>query len=139
MKHQLQLIKISFLMVLLSVVGSLAAGATTSLWSNYSPNGSSFKEQVSIDFSKQTLVAEINLSTCSSSEECILSIGTNGIGNWFPDNNSGYSLHFYYKPASSNFHIDYLDGSTNSIRTDVSGVSGSVTIKLSSEIGRAHV
>lgn len=120
-------------MVLLSVVGSLAAGATTSLWSNYSPNGSSFKEQVSIDFSKQTLVAEINLSTCSSSEECILSIGTNGIGNWFPDNNSGYSLHFYYKPASSNFHIDYLDGSTNSIRTDVSGVSGSVTIKLSSE------
>ena len=120
-------------MVLFSVVGSLAAGATTSLWSNYSPNGSSFKEQVSIDFSKQTLVAEINLSTCSSSEECILSIGTNGIGNWYPDNNSGYSLHLYYTNSSSLFHIDYLDGSSNTIRTDVSGTTGIVTIKLSSD------
>lgn len=120
-------------MVLLSAVGSLTAGAKTSLWSNYSPNGSSFSTTTTIDFSKQNLVAEIDLSGSNASEECILSIGTNGIGNWYPDNNSGYSLHFYYKPASSNFHIDYLDGSTNSIRTDVSGVSGSVTIKLSSD------
>ena len=123
----------SLLLVLLLTVGSLAVGAKTSLWSNYSPNGSSFSETATIDFSKQSVVAEIDLSTCNSLEECILSIGTNGIDNWYPNNNSGYSLHFYYTKSTSLFHIDYLDGSTNSIRTDVSGTTGTVTIQLSSE------
>lgn len=133
MKHQLQLIKLFLLVVLLSAVGSLTAGAKTYLWSDYSPNGSSFSTAATIDFSKQTLVAEIDLSGCSSSEECILSIGTNGIGNWYPDKNSGYSLHFYYTKSKYLFHIDYLDGSSNTIRTDVSGTTGTVTIKLSSD------
>lgn len=123
----------SLLLVLLLAVCSLTAGAKTSLWSNYSPNGQSFSQSISVDFSKQTLVAEIDLSTCSSSEECILSMGTNGIGDWFPNNKSGYSLHFYYTKSSSVFHIDYLDGSNNSIRTDVSSTTGTVTIKLSSD------
>lgn len=112
---------------------ALAAETRTTLWSNYSPNGASFSTTSTIDFSKQKLVAEIDLSSCSSSEECILSIGTNGISYWYPDNNSGYSLHFYYTKSSSTFHIDYLDGSNNTIRKDVSSVSSSVTIELTSD------
>ena len=133
MNKRHRIIPMSLLMVLLTAFSTLAVEAKTAIWSDYAPKGQSFQRQVTVDFGKQTLVAEIDLSNCNSSEECILSLGSNGISNWYPNNNSGYSLHFYYTKSSSVFHIDYLDGSSNTIRTDVNDISGTVTIKLSQD------
>ena len=65
------------------MLGLGTAQADTTLWSNYAANGVKLSKTASIDFTTQSIKAEIDLSTCSSSTtwENILSIGT-GIDDW---------------------------------------------------------
>ena len=114
---------------LFTLFGANRAMADTTLWSDYSPSGQSFSKSVAVDFTSQSLEAEIDLSTCQSSTtwENILSIGT-GIDDWNPS--SAYNLHFYYTKSSSTLEICFLDAGNQTIRTDITGISGTVTIKL---------
>lgn len=96
------------LTALLSLCFSVSMSAEDTknvLWSNYSPNGATFSKTVSsIDLSKQSIHAEIDLSTCRVSLENVLSIGSN-ISTW----DSGYNLHFYYTPSTGTLEIDWLN------------------------------
>ena len=80
MKHTLSYI-LGISIILAMGIGQVKADTT--LWSNYAPNGEKFSQTASIDFTSQSIKAEIDLSTCSSTTtwENILSIGT-GINAW---------------------------------------------------------
>ena len=135
-KQQYHLFKLSLLVVLLTVVGSLTAVAKTTIWSNKTPNGSSIAaESISLDLSKQSLVAVIDLSSCNSSKtnENILSIGnsTNAVGNW---NASGYqTIHTFYTSSTKNFQVNYINGANAAVQTNYTLSSTDLTLKLTSE------
>lgn len=101
----------------LAATQAFAADTKTALWTNYSPNGSSFSKTQTIDFNTQSIEAEIDLSSCksTSTNECILSIGS-GISSWFSDNT--YHIHLYYTKSSSTLQVNYLKGKQNPIRKD---------------------
>ena len=65
------------IITLLVLAATQAFAAETSLLSNYTPNGSSFSKETTIDFQKQTFKVVLDLSTCQSSKtnENVLSIG----------------------------------------------------------------
>ena len=120
------------LLALLAVAATqaFAADTKTALWTNYSPNGSSFSKTQTIDFNTQSIEAEIDLSSCksTSTNECILSIGS-GISSWFSDNT--YHIHLYYTKSSSTLQVNYLKGKQNPIRKDEKTTSGTIKVKLS--------
>ena len=120
------------LLALLAVAATqaFAADTKTALWTNYSPNGSSFSKTQTIDFNTQSIEAEIDLSSCksTSTNECILSIGS-GISSWFSDNT--YHIHLYYTKSSSTLQVNYLKGKQNPIRKDEKNTSGTIKVKLS--------
>ena len=128
MKH------IAMLVVLLSAffAGSAKADNNTVLWSDYAPNGSSFSKTMDIDFTRQTITAKIDLSTCSSSTtfENVLSIG-NAISEWGQDDT--YTLHLFYTKSGSTLQVDYLNGRQNTVRKDLSSISGTITVVLSKD------
>ena len=137
MKQQYHLLKLSLLVVLLSVVGSLTAGAAkTTIWENKAPNGSSIAaEAISLDLSKQSLVAVIDLSSCNSSvsNENTLSIGnsSSAVGNW---NASGYqTIHTYYTSSTKNFQVNYINGANAAVQTNYTLSSTDLTLKLTSD------
>ncbi len=86
---------------------ALAAETRTTLWSNYSPNDSTFSKTVSIDWSKQSIEAEIDLSTCKTATTDInlLSIGEN-ISTW---DEKTHNLHIFYTYSTKLLVIDWLD------------------------------
>lgn len=97
---------------LLVLFCSVGAKADTDIFTaGYQPNGDSFlNENVNIDFSKESIVAQIDLSGCTERNENILSIGTNA-GAW--DTSKGvYNIHMYYNPSSTT-----VSGSTITART----------------------
>ena len=114
----------------LAATQAFAADTKTALWTNYSPNGSSFSQTQTIDFNTQSIEAEIDLSSCksTSTNECILSIGS-GISSWFSDNT--YHIHLYYTKSSSTLQVNYLKGKQNPIRENVTNTSGTIKVKLS--------
>ena len=114
----------------LAATQAFAADTKTALWTNYSPNGSSFFKTQTIDFNTQSIEAEIDLSSCksTSTNECILSIGS-GISSWFSDNT--YHIHLYYTKSSSTLQVNYLKGKQNPIRENVTNTSGTIKVKLS--------
>ena len=137
MKQQYHLLKLSLLVVLLTVVGSLTAGAAkTTIWSNKTPNGSAIAaESISLDLSKQSLVAVIDLSTCNSSvlNENTFSIAnsTAAISGW---NGSGYqTIHTYYTSSTKNFQVNYINGTNTSVQTNYTLTSTDLTLKLTKD------
>ena len=114
----------------LAATQAFAADTKTALWTNYSPNGSSFSKTQTIDFNTQSIEAEIDLSSCksTSTNECILSIGS-GISSWFSDNT--YHIHLYYTKSSSTLQVNYLKGKQNPIRKNEKNTSGTIKVKLS--------
>ncbi len=127
-------------LLLITLLGTMCAGSVFAsesstenvLWSDYSPGGASFSKSVSIDFTKQTITAVLDLSTCNSTKtyENVLSIGTD-IGQW--STSSASNIHIYYTKKSNSLQVNYLNGSTYPLRDDISDISGTVTIVLSSE------
>ena len=62
---------------------------------NYSPNGSSFSNTADINWGHQELYISMNLDSCNSSMQNVLSLGLN-IGSW-----AGNNIHFYYDKNNS--------------------------------------
>ena len=83
---------------LLALMVAQAFAAETNLLSNYAPNGSSFSEQTTIDFQKQTFKAVLDLSSCKSitTHENVLSIGNDlqDASGW--GGTGVYVIHIFY-------------------------------------------
>lgn len=128
--------KIYYIMLtaLLSIcfAGNLSAEDTKEvLWSGYSPKGSTFSKTLSsVDLTKQTIHAKIDLSSCQyyNTWENILSIGTN-ISEW----NGAYNVHLYYTPSTNTLQLNWLNLEQQSIQTDVTLSSTDLTIDLAPE------
>lgn len=128
--------KIYYIMLtaLLSIcfAGNLSAEDTKEvLWSNYSPAGSTFSKTLSsVDLTKQTIHAEIDLSSCQdyNTWENILSIGTN-ISEW----NGAYNIHLYYTPSTNTLQLNWLNLEQQSIQTDVALSSTDLIVDLTPE------
>lgn len=109
--------------------GNLSAEDTKEvLWSGYSPKGSTFSKTLSsVDLTKQTIHAEIDLSSCQyyNTWENILSIGTN-ISEW----NGAYNIHLYYTPSTNTLQLNWLDLEQQSIQTDVALSSTDLTLTV---------
>ena len=124
------------LTALLMLVGQTAEAAKTTIWSNKAPNGSAIAaESISLDLSKQSLVAVIDLSTCNSSvlNENTLSIAnsTAAMGGW---NGSGYqTIHTYYTSSTKNFQVNYINGTNAAVQTNYTLTSTDLTLKLTSD------
>ena len=126
MKHTLSYI-LGISIILAMGIGQVKADTT--LWSNYAPYGEKFSQTASIDFTSQSIKAEIDLSTCSSTAtwENILSIGT-GINAW----NGYYNVHLYYTASSKTLQLNWVNMSNASVQTDIPLSSTDLTVELSS-------
>ena len=128
--------KIYYIMLtaLLSIcfAGNLsAADIKDVLWSDYSPAGSTFSKTLSsVDLTKQTIHAEIDLSSCQyyNTWENILSIGTD-ISVW----NGAYDIHLYYTPSTNTLQLNWVDLEEQSVQTNVTLTSTDLTIDLAPE------
>ena len=126
--------KIYYIMLtaLLSIcfAGNLSAEDTKEvLWSDYSPAGSTFSKTLSsVDLTKQTIHAEIDLSSCYNTWENILSIGTD-ISTW----NGAYNIHLYYTPSTNTLQLNWLNLEQQSIQTDVALSSTDLIVDLTPE------
>lgn len=120
---------------LLVLMVTQAFAAETNLLSNYTPNGSSFWEQTTIDFQKQTFKAVLDLSTCqgSTNYENVLSIGNDlqDASGW---GGSGvYVIHIFYTKSSNTLQVNCFNGgSSHTYREDHTNISGETTIELNS-------
>ena len=120
---------------LLVLMVTQAFAAETNLLSNYTPNGSSFSKQTTIDFQKQTFKAVLDLSSCQSSTtyENVLSIGNDlqGASGW---GGSGvYVIHIFYTKSSNTLQVNCFNGgSSHTYREDHTNISGETTIELNS-------
>lgn len=118
---------------LLALMVTQAFAAETNLLSNYTPNGSSFWEQTTIDFQKQTFKAVLDLSSCQSSTtyENVLSIGNDlqGTTGWGNAN----VIHLFYTKSSNTLQVNCFNGGANyTYREDHTNISGETTIELNS-------
>ena len=118
---------------LLVLMVTQAFAAETNLLSNYTPNGSWFSKQTTIDFQKQTFKAVLDLSTCQSTttNENVLSIGDDlqGTTGW------GYAnvIHIFYTKSSNTLQVNCFNGgASNTYREDHTNISGETTIELNS-------
>lgn len=120
---------------LLVLMVTQAFAAETNLLSNYTPNGSSFSKQTTIDFQKQTFKAVLDLSSCQSGTtyENVLSIGNNlqDASGW---GGSGvYVIHIFYTKSSNTLQVNCFNGgSSHTYREDHTNISGETTIELNS-------
>ena len=126
MKHTLSYI-LGIFIILAMGIGQVKADTT--LWTNYAPNGVKFSQTASIDFTTQSIKAEIDLSTCSSSKtwENILSIGT-GIADW----NGYYNVHLYYTASSKTLQLNWVNMDNASVQNNITLSSTDLTVELSS-------
>lgn len=94
------------LATLLLALVSMGAMADTDIFTaNYQPNGTFESDNVSVDFTKQSIVAKIDVSNCSQQTENILSIG-NDLSTW-TGGTSTQNIHIYYKKASRSVDVYY--------------------------------
>ncbi len=107
---------------------------------NYAPAGNSFSWEFPVDFKKQYLKAEIDLSTCDddAENENIFSIGTD-ISNWNSGVAMGGNIHCYYTKSSKTLLFHYLsaNASLGTYRYDMSqeNVEGTLNVELSYQYG----
>lgn len=118
---------------LLVLMVTQAFAAETNLLSNYTPNGSSFSEQTTIDFQKQTFKAVLDLSSCKSTteHENVLSIGDDlqGTTGWGNAN----VIHLFYTKSSNTLQVNCFNGGKDpTYRKDHTNISGETTIELNS-------
>ena len=121
------------IITLLVLAATQAFAAETNLLSNYTPNGSSFSQETTIDFQKQTFKAVLDLSSCQSTttHENVLSIGddlqdANGWGN-------ANVIHFFYTKSSNTLQVNCFNGGASyTYRKDHTDISGETTIELNS-------
>lgn len=118
---------------LLVLMVTQAFAAETNLLSNYTPNGSSFSEQTTIDFQKQTFKAVLDLSSCKSytEHENVLSIGDDlqGTTGWGNAN----VIHLFYTKSSNTLQVNCFNGGANyTYRENHTNISGETTIELNS-------
>lgn len=117
------------IITLLVLAATQAFAAETNLLSNYTPNGSSFSKETTIDFQKQTFKAVLDLSTCKSTTnyENVLSIGNDlqGASGW------GYAnvIHLFYTKSSNTLQVNCFNGGKDpTYREDHTNISGETTI-----------
>ena len=98
----------------------------------YTPNGDKFNYTADIDWDKQYLEAEIDLSTCTGSNEGILSVGQT-IASW----SGAPHFHLYYPGSNTkgNLEINYLNADGSSPVRGHVNASGVVTITISKRTG----
>ena len=129
-KHQFAAI-----ITLLVLAATQAFAAETNILSNYTPNGSSFSQETTIDFQKQTFKAVLDLSSCQSNttHENVLSIG-NDLQDAKGWGGSGiYVIHIFYTKSSNTLQVNCFNGgASNTYRKDHTGISGETTIELNS-------
>ena len=121
-KHQFAAI---ITLLVLAATQAFAAETKTVLWENYSPNGDTFSKTQTIDFSKQSIEAEINLSTCKNTNENVFSVGT-GIHEWY----GYYNVHLYYTAASKSLELNWVNQNNNSVQNKITLSSTTLNIKL---------
>ena len=112
-------------LLVLAATQAFAAERKTVLWENYSPNGAEFSKTQTIDFSKQSIEAEIDLSTCKNTNENVLSVGT-GIDEWY----GYYNVHLYYTAASKSLELNWVNQNNNSVQNWITLSSTTLNIKL---------
>ena len=112
-------------LLVLAATQAFAAETKTVLWENYSPNGAEFSKTQTIDFSKQSIEAEIDLSTCKNTNENVLSVGT-GIDEWY----GYYNVHLYYTAASKSLELNWVNQNNNSVQNWITLSSTTLNIKL---------
>ena len=119
-------------LLVLAATQAFAAETKTVLWDKYSPNGEKFSKTQTIDFSKQSIEAEIDLSNCGTSYSLqnIISFGDD-IAQW--STAGKYNLHLYYTASSKELEIDYLANGGGREQTLVTLSSTTLKLKLSSE------
>ena len=121
------------IITLLVLAATQAFAAETNLLSNYTPNGSSFSKETTIDFQKQTFKAVLDLSSCKSTTnyENVLSIGNDlqGASGW------GYAnvIHLFYTKSSNTLQVNCFNGGKDpTYREDHTNISGETTIEVNS-------
>ena len=112
-------------LLVLAATQAFAAETKTVLWENYSPNGDEFSKTQTIDFSKQSIEAEIDLSTCKNTNEDVFSVGT-GIHEWY----GYYNVHLYYTAASKSLELNWVNQNNNSVQNKITLSSTTLNIKL---------
>lgn len=126
-------------MLLLGVFGGVNCKASTDiLEAGYKPAGDRFEKSVTIDWTSQKIVAQIDLSTCTGTSENVMSVTTNKYNSseinenrWCPTN--GFAFHFYYTKSSSNVSLYFLGdngGSGYRINKTLTK-TGTVTVEIS--------
>lgn len=114
---------------IITAVGVQAADTKDVLWSSYSPNGSSFSQTKTIDWTSQKITATIDLSNCTGTHENILSVGSS-ISVW----ESTENIHLYYTKDTSTLRIENgHSGGSYINQRDITSISGSITVELSSD------
>ena len=128
------------ILTLLVLAATQAFAAETNILSNYTPNGSSFSQETTIDFQKQTFKAVLDLSSCQSTttHENVLSIG-NDLQDAKGWGGSGiYVIHIFYTKSINTLQVNCFngekasDGNLFTYREDFSNISGETTIELNS-------
>ena len=112
-------------LLVLAATQAFAAERKTVLWENYSPNGDTFSKTQTIDFSKQSIEAEIDLSTCKNTNENVFSVGT-GIHEWY----GYYNVHLYYTAASKSLELNWVNKNNASVQNKITLSSTTLNIKL---------
>ena len=112
-------------LLVLAATQAFAAETKTVLWESYSPNGDTFSKTQTIDFSKQSIEAEIDLSTCKNTNENVFSVGT-GIHEWY----GYYNVHLYYTAASKSLELNWVNKSTDSKQNKITLSSTTLNVKL---------
>jgi hypothetical protein len=94
---------------------------------NYNPNGASFSNTAGINWEKQELYISMNLDSCNSSMQNVLSLGLN-IGSW-----AGNNIHFYYDKNNSGRMLVQcmIGGAAQNI--ELWNVYGDFTVKFNSD------
>ena len=112
--------------------GTMTVQARQTLLTNYTPNGTSFSKQTTIDFQKQSFKVVLDLSTCKDDTEWenVLSIGEDlqGANGWGGVN----VIHLFYTKSSSTLQINCFNPN-QSHREDIADISGETTIELKAD------
>ena len=123
------------IITLLVLAATQAFAAETNILSNYTPNGSSFSKETTIDFQKQTFKAVLDLSSCQSNttHENVLSIG-NDLQDAKGWGGSGiYVIHIFHTKSSNTLQVNCFNGgASHTYRKDYTDISGETTIELNS-------
>ena len=96
----------------------------------YAPAGEKFAWDAAIDWNTQKLVAAIDVTGCTGTNEDILSLGSN-IDSW-----AGVHFHLYYTRSSNTLQVNYLDlEKGNTVRKDVVVAGDELLVEISKAAG----